>query len=421
MLPVWDRPPVEPARQRDLRERNLASVLGTVAGAGEPPSRAQLAGVTGLTRATVSALVESLLTADLVEEVPPPPRTGAGRPASGLRLSGHRVAALGAEVGVDYLAGCVRDLTGTVRAREVVPGDNRGLPPVDVLGRSADLGARLLGRAGDLGLEVVGAAWALPGLVDAAQGRVCLAPNLAWRDVDVRGLLTASEHGAALAALPLAVANEADLAALAELETSDEDGGRGRGFLLVSGEVGIGAGVVLDGRLVTGGRGWSGELGHVTVDPSGPACSCGSLGCLEVYAGQEAVLRAAGRPGEPATALGEAGPRSTLAEAATRGDAAVLQALERAGTALGVAAAAAVNVLDVDTLVLGGIYAPLAPWLCGPVERELARRVLRARLVPVPVRVARTGPDAAVLGAASTVLQRVLAEPALYLRAPERA
>ncbi|WP_206690343.1 ROK family protein [Quadrisphaera sp. INWT6] len=407
---------VERARQSDLRERNLAAVLALVAdrtagAGGDPaPSRAGLAAATGMARGTVSALVDALLAGRLLEEVPPPPRTGAGRPAHGLRLSGRRVAALGVELGASHAVACVRDLTGAVRAREAVPTIDRTGPPAQVLAASAELAGRVLADARAQGLDVVGGAWALPGLVDTGAGTLRLAPNLGWRDVDVLALL--GEHPA-LQGLPLAVDNEAALAALAELwhpgEPDDAAGGRrGASFVLVTGEVGIGSGVVLGGRPLRGERGWSGELGHVTVDPSGPRCGCGASGCLEAYAGQEALLARAGLAG---------GAADDLRRAAEGEDPAALAALDDAGAALGTALAAAVNLLDVDAVVLGGSCAPLAPWLAPPLQRELAARVLRARLLEVPVRVSATGADAAVMGAAALVLQGVLDAPAPLLGA----
>lgn len=410
-----------PARQRDLRTSNLAVVLAalTAAPAGTTPSRAGLAQVTGLTRTTVSALVELLVAGGLVEEVGPGPRLKAGRPAVGLAVRGSHLAALGAEIGVDHLAACVRDLRGTVHERVVVPGDNRGVAPQEVLARAAVLAGSLVASAERSGLEVVGAAWAVPGLVDGERGRVLVAPNLGWSDVDVGPVLTAHPALADLGVLGVRVDNEANLAALAEPGIEGQVGGS---LLRVSGEVGIGAGLVLEGRLTRGQHGWSGELGHVTVDPAGPACRCGATGCLEVYAGQEAVLAAAGRAGAPlATTLGASGVPAglgALVEPARRGEPAVLAALVRAGSALGVAVSAAVNLLDVGTVVLGGVYAPLAPWLVPAMTAELDVRVLRARLAPVAVRVSTVGPDAAVLGAAASVLAAVLEDPGALSLAP---
>ncbi|MEH3076130.1 MAG: ROK family protein [Quadrisphaera sp.] len=249
------------------------------------------------------------------------------------------MAALGVELGADHLVACVRDLTGAVRARASVPEIDRTGSPDLVLRASADLAADVLGQAAHEGLDVVGAAWAVPGLVDAVAGRLRLAPNLGWRDVPVLDLLR--EHPA-LAGLPLAVDNEAALAAVAELwnpGARDDAGARPapRSFLLVTGEVGIGGGVALDGRVLRGQRGWSGELGHVTVDPDGPRCGCGARGCLEAYAGQEALLARAGLPVRPRTSRGAVGGTPALLRAAAEvGHPGVLEALRDAGRALGV-------------------------------------------------------------------------------------
>jgi predicted NBD/HSP70 family sugar kinase len=161
---------------------------------------------------------------------------------------------------------------------------------------------------------------------------------------------------------------------------------------------------VLDGALYRGSRGWSGEIGHIPIDPDGPDCRCGARGCLEQYAGQEAVLRAAG-----------AGTVTELAEAAAAGHPAALAALTAAGRALGMAVATVVNLLDVRTVVLGGSYASLLPWLHDSIAAEAGRRVLTAAWSPVVLRAATLGPDAAMLGAAGSVLRGVLANPAAWL------
>ncbi|KAB1161189.1 ROK family protein [Micromonospora sp. AMSO12t] len=404
-----DAPP-GPVRQGSLREWNLAVVLGRIAAADRPPSRAELAAGTGLTRATVSAVVEDLLAGRLVAESEPTPRTGAGRPSRGLVLATDGPAGLGLEVNVDYLAACVVDLAGRVRHHTVHRADLRPVSPAEALARLADLAARARADAAREGLTLAGAALAVPGLVDDA-GLVRLAPNLGWRDVPVPALLaegpplTAHVDGVP----PLVVDNEANLAALGELHA----GPAGRAsFLHISGEVGIGAGIVLDGALFRGARGWSGEIGHLPIRPDGPPCRCGGRGCLETYTGQEAILAAAGLAGAdlPADTA-----TTRLAELAGAGDPGALRALAEAGTALGVAVAGVVNLLDLDTVVLGGGYAPLAPWLRPPVLAEISRRVLTAAWSPVTVRPASLGAAAAAVGGAGSVVRRILARPAGWL------
>ncbi|MEH0822295.1 MULTISPECIES: ROK family protein [unclassified Micromonospora] len=396
-------------RQGSLRELNLAVVLGRIAAADQPPSRAGIADQTGLTRATVSAVVDDLITGRLVAEADPTPRGGAGRPARGLRLATDGPAGLGLEINVDYLAACVVDLAGTVRHHEVRRADLRPVTPADALARLAELAGRARAAAARQGLTLAGATLAVPGLVDA-HGLVRLAPNLGWRDVDVPGLLAAHPPlaGPVDEVPALVVDNEANLAALGELHA----GPATASFLHVSGEIGIGAGIVLDGALFRGARGWSGELGHVPVDPDGPRCRCGARGCLETYAGQEAVLGAAGLSGADLPADTAA---RRLADLATEGDPATLDALRAAGTALGVAVAGVVNLLDLDTVVLGGGYATLAPWLRPPVEAELTDRVLTAAWSPVTVRAAALGPASAAVGGAGSVVRRIIARPSGWL------
>ncbi|MGC5020524.1 ROK family transcriptional regulator [Micromonospora sp. DT47] len=397
-------------RQGSLRELNLAVVLRRIATADPPPSRAGIAADTGLTRATVSAVVDDLITGGLVAEAAPAPRAGAGRPARGLRLAADGPAGLGLEINVDYLAACVVDLAGTVRHHEVRRADLRPVSPADALARLAELAGRAHTAAVREGLTLAGATLAVPGLVDA-RGLVRLAPNLGWRDVDVPALLTG--HPLPTEPVddvpPLVVENEANLAALGELHARPDGP---RSFLHVSGEIGIGAGIVLDGALFRGARGWSGELGHVTVDPAGPTCRCGARGCLETYAGQEAVLAAAGLAGADLPADTAA---RRLADLAAAGDPATLDALRAAGTALGVAVAGVVNLLDLDTVVLGGGYATLAPWLRPPVVAELADRVLTAAWSPVTVRAAALGPASAAVGGAGAVVRRIIARPSGWL------
>ncbi|WP_433387207.1 ROK family protein [Micromonospora sp. KLBMP9576] len=405
--------PAGAVRQGSLREWNLAVVLGRIAAADRPPSRAELATGTGLTRATVSAVVEDLRAGRLVAEAEPTPRSGAGRPSRGLVLAPDGPAGLGLEVNVDYLAACVVDLAGRVRHHRVHRADLRPVSPADALARLADLAARVRAEAAGEDLTLAGAVLAVPGLVDDA-GLVRLAPNLGWRDVPVAALfaegppLTAHVDGVP----PLVVDNEANLAALGELHAAPVGP---RSFLHISGEIGIGAGIVLDGALFRGTRGWSGEIGHLPVHPDGPSCRCGARGCLETYAGQEAILAAAGLAGAqlPADTA-----TTRLAELAAAGDPGTLRALAGAGSALGVAVAGVVNLLDLDTVVLGGGYAPLTPWLRPPVLAEISRRVLTAAWSPVTVRPAALGTAAAAVGGAGSVVRRILARPAGWLARP---
>jgi predicted NBD/HSP70 family sugar kinase len=374
-----------PAGQATVRRHNLALVLREVAAA-EPVSRARLATRVGLTRGTVSSLVDELLAAGFVTELSPA-RGTTGRPASPLQLNRSGPAGLGVEIGVEAVAACVVDLTGVVRAHRTLPSTHRDEPPAAALGPLARIAAEVVAEAG---LRVAGVAAALPGVV-GPDGLLERAPNLPhWHDVDV-----VAEVGAALApvvgTVPVTAGNEADLAALAEREV----GSAGPDFVYVSGGIGVGAGIVLGGRPFYGAGGRAGELGHVVVDPGGPACSCGGRGCLEQAAGLEPVLRAAG-----------VGDLDALAAAVEAGDARARVAVAAAGHALGVALAGALNLLDVPAVVLGGAYPRLGRTLAAAVQQEVARRVVWRS--PVAVRTSTLGGDAASWGAAVSVVRALV-------------
>lgn len=378
---------VEPARrggagaaQQALRRQNLALVLREV-GEGEPVSRAGIAQRTGLTRGTVSSLVEELIEAGLVTELAAA-RGGTGRPANPLQLNRSGPAGLGIEIAVDHIGACVVDLSGTVRALRWVPSDHRSRGPATGLDRAADLAAEVVAESG---LQVVGSGVALPGVV-GPDGVLQRAPNLPhWVDVAVDAEL-ADRLG-----LPVDTGNEADLAALAELWFGGPPT-RGRpDFVHVSGGIGVGAGIVLGGELFRGPGGRAGELGHVVVEPDGPACSCGGRGCLEQLAGQQAMLQAAG---------------TDDVEELVRSPGA---APEAAGRALGVALAGAINLLDVPTVVLGGLYTRFGSAVADAATAELLTRV--PSRPGIEVRLSRPDTGGALRAAAASVVRQRLRNP----------
>lgn len=409
-----------PRSQRQMRQRNLSLVLHTLAAEG-PLSRAAVAARIGLTRAAVSTLVDELLRGGLLTEQGPGRSGSVGRPGTQLALSDRGPCGLGAEIGVDHLAVCAMDLRGRVRGRLTRQARNQGGEPGAVLAELVALLRRTVRTAADAGLRPAGLTVAVPGLVpwDGATGSatVLRAPNLGWRETRLDALLP-REWG------PVTVDNEANLGALAELwygagaepapGTAPDSGAgrRGASFVHVSAEIGIGAAVLVDGELLRGTHGFAGELGHVPVRPEGRPCSCGARGCLEAYAGEEAVLRAAGlRPG-PGVRLG------ALADRCEAGEAGALRAVRQAGSALGVALSGAVNLVDPQRVVIGGALAQLAPWLLPPVQREVGRRTLLTaggRSAPVPVTASALGPDGPLLGAAAAAVRAALDRPAELL------
>ncbi|MDQ0372205.1 ROK family protein [Cellulomonas humilata] len=393
------RDPSRVARQAQMRDQNLGVALRGIVDAPEPLSRAQLAASEGLARATVSGLVDHLIEARLVRELDPTQTQRAGRPAVPLAPAQGTVAGVGMEVNVDYLGVRAIDLAGDVLAEHVELDDLRGAEPAAVLDRLAALVALVIDGLRGGGVRVAGTALALPGLVDRVTGPLRVAPNLGWRDVDVVGALSA------LTGFPPRVANEANLAARAEAHAR-----RGSpSFAYVSGEVGIGGAIVLDGEIFPGRHGWSGEIGHIVVDAfRGPRASDGSL---EALAGQDAMLRASGLP--PTARL------DALLDALAAGDPRASAAVAQAARALGVALASVANVVDVGEVVLGGTFGQLFDHVHDEVAARLDELVIFAPWSPLEVSSARAGQYPAMTGGALAALSTVLTDPAEWLRTHE--
>jgi predicted NBD/HSP70 family sugar kinase len=392
--------PAGVARTEHLREHNLSVALGFILDATEPPSRAELASGTGLARPSVTPIVDQLIRAGMVRELVPRPSRRAGRPAVPLAPGQGTFAGIGMEVNVDYLGLRAIDLSGQVLVERVEADDLRSQDPTVVLRRLAELASSAVRRLRAEGVRVVGTSLALPGLVDSDHGPLRLAPNLDWRDVDVIGLV--SGHGDLDDGLLPVLANEAKLGARAEARSRRSDGPPS--FVYVSGEIGVGGALVLDGEIFGGRHGWSGEIGHIVVDPSaagGPA-----RGTLEARAGQDALLRGAGLP--PTATVHD------LVAAVAGGDARARFAVTSAARALGVALAGVLNTVDVDEVVLGGTFGQLFSYVHDDVERALEEMVITATWSAPRVTHARAGQFPAMTGGAIAALRRLVAAPSAW-------
>lgn len=398
----------------DVRRSNLALVLGRIAqsDSGTHLTRAQVAAATGLTKASVSSLVLDLLDAGIIREIGLNPQGERGRPGVGLELNPAR-GMMGMEINVDYISAGLTDLSGLLLLQETRERDNRNSPAGSVVAALAALAADLRGSAQAHGVRVLGGGLAVPGLVDARTGTVIMAPNLGWA-------MEALDLGALLPDVPLGTTlfNEANAAALAELRHRPAGGAD---FLFVSGEVGVGGGLVIGSELFTGPDGHAGELGHVVVQPEGTACSCGGTGCLETVAGQDAIFAAAGIPARaPSSARSfsdraASGPSrseslSELLTALAEGDAAALKAVSRAGHYLGVAVASTVRLLNISSVVLGGHFAILGEWIRPALSDSLAKYA-PGKVLAENISLSAVGQAGALLGAAGSVVRSLVEAP----------
>ncbi|RBY76293.1 ROK family transcriptional regulator [Blastococcus sp. TF02-09] len=417
------RPPADgavareaPADQSAVRRGNLGRVLRLLRDEG-PRSRARIAEETGLNKATVSSLVAELAERGLVTDGDVDRGGSVGRPGLLVQLDGRAVCAIGVELNVDFVAILVLDLRGDVLLQHRMALD------VPALGAEGTLDevARLVqqARAATAHAVPVGLTVAVPGLVRSVDGVVTFAPNLGWRDVPVLAGLTARlapDH-------PVRVENDANLSAIAEWASGPE--ARTPNLVYLTGEVGVGGGVIVDGRLLRGTAGFAGEVGHNPLGDPSVVCGCGRRGCWETAVGLGALLRAAADPGDPVRDSSR-DLETRLAEIAARADAGdrrTLDALAEVGAALGTGAAVLINVVDPEVVLLGGYFAVLGRFLVEPMTEALRRRVFAADRAGARVVLSTLGFTAAVRGGAHVALESVFDDPALVPvggpRAPE--
>jgi len=386
-----------------LRRLNRLRVINALRDVGLI-SRAEIARRTGLSRSTVSSLVAELQADGLVVERSEEPASAhgdhGGRPPTLLSFDASAGVAIGIDFDHHHLRVAVSDLSSTILAEREQALDTDHLAH-EGLDAATELVAQVLADAGVERGRVIGAGMCLPGPIHQPTGVVGSTAILpGWV-----GVAAADEMRCRLE-LPVAVDNDANLAALAEAAFGAGRDAKDLVYLMISS--GIGAGLVLNGRLYRGSVGLAGELGHVLVDPGGAVCRCGNRGCLETVAGTDALADLLRR------SHGEGLDGRRIVELAREGDLGTRRVLADAGRAIGSAAATLVNVLNPELLIVGGDLAAAGDLLLDGVRESLGLAALPTAAEAATVVAGSLGDRAEVLGAIALVLSE--AEGAFPMR-----
>lgn len=378
-----------------------------------PISRADIAKVTGLNKATVSALVDELIADHMVQEIGTGASSGGRRPRL-LVLNARAGLVVGTDLGVDYIAVAIQDLLGRPIWQNRI-AHNGTDDPEGTLARLEGLIREGLALFPGTPLGLRGIGVGIPGLVDFEKGLLHYAPNLRWRDFSV-GEWLAQRFG-----VPVKVDNEANAGALAEHWSGAGVGVHDLVYFSVG--IGIGAGVILHDEIFRGHGGVAGELGHTTIDVTGPLCSCGNRGCLEAMASEAALrghmLRSVSALHLPADATADLFRQdlsiAEIARTAEEGNAAAIAALSNVGKYLGVGVANAINVFNPQRVVIGGPIALAGRYILNPVRQVVEERALVPPRRQCEIVLSAHGPDACAVGAGALVLQDLFRLPAVVL------
>jgi N-acetylglucosamine repressor len=375
-------------------------------------SRAELAVITGLTQAAISKIVADLIAMRLVVEEGPSASAG-GRPPVRLKINAEAAYVVGIDLARSGIHGVLADLNGLVHHRLSV--ESRLAQAADVtLERLTTLAEGLLDLAHDRGCRVIGIGIGAPGPLNARDGVIIAPPNFPlWRNVPIRQIIEERF------ALPVWLDNDANAQALAEGRFG---AGRDFGsFIYVAVGMGVGAGIIINGRLHRGAHNVEGELGHTTVETAGPRCSCGNRGCLELYTSSSAVVAAALAAlhrGEHSAISALVENRleqigvNTIGQAARAGDALALRILEQVAMYLGVGLVNAINLFGPEAVFLGReVIQACSDILLGPIRATVAERCFATAAEQVQILPALLGDDAPVIGAACLVLEDLFSAP----------
>ena len=358
-------------------------------------SRVDLAGAVGLQKSTVSTLVRELLEEGWLLEHDVVATGDLGRRPTPLFIDPTRLLLLGAEVGIDSIRVVATSLTGEVLTTAVANHGSTKTAKACVSNLAAAL-LKLLKQLDKSQHQIIGIGVGVPGGVDEVSGFLHFAPNLGWRDVPLGAALGEKLNGTALAGVPLFLQNEADVAALGEMEFNSAQAADP--LLYVSINQGVGAGVIVGERLLTGNRGFAGEVGHIVLQLNGPLCSCGRRGCAEALIGPRAMLRSPEQHEQPLADI-----RRRLAE----GDADTIRAVKKAGSYLGVLLQNLAAAYDPGCIVLGGSVVDLGETFLDPALKTLNDYATAANLAPPTVQTSRFGADAVAVGAAALARYRL--------------
>lgn len=386
------------ARPDEIRRNNLGLVLEQVHRDGEL-SRAELTVRLGVNRSTIGGLVSELVELGLVDEIVPSGHARAGRPSHVVGPRSDGPFAVAVDLDVESVQCAAVGIGGRMLTRNETWLDADRRTPEDVCD-VIERGLAAVGASLPAGSWPVGIGISVPGTVQRSDQHVAFAPNLDWTDVAFGDLV----EKRLTSALPIEIGNDADLGAMAEHLRGAAKGCNDAIFL--TGRIGVGGGIIIDGRAVRGHTGLAGEIGHVVLDPLGPLCHCGNRGCVESYISEAAALRMAGRPGPVNRQTIDA-----LVRSVEEGDPAACASVGTAADYLGRTVANLVNLLNPELIILGGWLTDVLRLAGDQVRASTSAHTMPVSRDTVVLSTPGLGRDSTLLGAAELAFQHLLAAP----------
>ncbi|PKG25603.1 ROK family transcriptional regulator [Niallia nealsonii] len=371
--------------QQLVKKENKSLVLSLII-SHSPISRADIAQQSGLNKGTVSSLVSELLEEQLIYESGPGESSGGRRPVMLLFNQGAGYS-IGLDLGVNYIFGVLTDLQGNIVVQKNEKYKNSSFE--ETLQLIQKVISFLISAAPSSPYGIVGIGIGAPGIVNK-EGDILLAPNLGWKNISLK---TEIEN---VYNVPVIVENEANAGAYGEKKF-----GSGKHFdhlVYVSAGIGIGAGIIMNGELYNGFNGYSGEVGHMTIDRNGIKCICGNKGCWELYASEQALLSKAqivNINNKTELSLGE------LMERARNGEQAVITLLEEIGQNLAIGIINIIHTFNPQQIIIGNRLAAAKQWIEPQVQSTINNFTLPFHQTDIKINFSDLTLPASALGVAA--------------------
>lgn len=378
-----------------VKQINKSIVFNQIKNNG-PDSRAHISKETGLNKATVSTMVFELMNESFVNEI------GAGQSSGGrkpllLYFNNHAGYSIGIDLGVNYLLGVLTDLTGKIVEEKMC-----NLHKIDldyITNEIIGMIEALIEKAPESTYGIVGIGIGVPGNVDN-KDMILFAPNLKWKDVNLKQVIEEKFE------IPTEIENEANAGAHGELIY-----GAGKNAInqvYVSIGIGIGTGIIINKQLYTGSTGISGEMGHFTIEANGKKCSCGNRGCWELYASENALLKAAQQ--HDFVDENNKVDIAFLINQAQSGNLKVLQLLNTLGEYIGFGLTNIINTFNPEIVIIGNRIALFETWITNPINRVLDERISKFHKANTEIRYSSLGKYSTALGASSFSISSFLVD-----------
>ncbi|WP_163537961.1 ROK family transcriptional regulator [Gracilibacillus sp. YIM 98692] len=368
--------------QHVVKKENKALVLETIK-EHYPISRASIAQVTGLNKGTVSSLVSELIDEKLIHESGTGKSSGGRRPVM-LFLNESAGFTISIDLGVKSVLGVLTDLKGNIKQEKRVHFDDPSLEGVLMILYS--LIDELHDKAPDSEYGIVGIGIGVPGVV-TNDGEILLAPNLGWKKVALQQMLFEKYQ------VPITVENEANAGAYGEKVFGV--GQKSNELVYASISIGIGVGLILDGKLYKGLRGFSGELGHMTIEKDGKHCRCGNQGCWELYASEQVLLDKAAQLGLEHQSIKE------LVSEADNGNEQVISLFEDLGDYIGVGITNIIHIFNPEQVVIGNSIIAASAYILPAIEKRIEKNTIGFNKDDVQFNAAKLKEHSTVMGIAA--------------------